>query len=84
MLTIHRQHHPRLDDRLYVPMKEGGRPLIHLEKAYVAEVNELREYIESKEDPLVRIVRTHQHHTNSSLLQTVNDFRKLFEVKQSK
>jgi hypothetical protein len=28
-------------------------------------------YVESKEDPPIQIVRTHQHHTNSTLLQTV-------------
>jgi hypothetical protein len=38
MLTIHGQHHPRADiDRLYVPRKEGGRGLMQVEGAYIAE-----------------------------------------------
>jgi len=33
------------------------------------------ECVESKEDPLIRIVGTHQHHTNSTLLQTVKNLK---------
>jgi hypothetical protein len=44
------------------------------------------EYVKSKEDPLIQIVRTHQHNTNSALLQTANKFKKSFpsETKQIK
>jgi hypothetical protein len=87
MLTIHGQHHPRVDiDRLYVPRKEGGRGLMQVEGAYVAETVNLVEYVESKEDPLIQIVRTHQHNTNSALLQTANKCKKSFqsEAKQIK
>jgi hypothetical protein len=44
------------------------------------------EYVESKEDPLIQIVRTHQHNTDSALLQTANKFKKSFqsETKQIK
>ena len=32
LLPIHGQHHPKADvDRLYVPRKQGGRGLMHLE-----------------------------------------------------
>jgi hypothetical protein len=80
MLTIHRQHHPRADtDHLYVPRKEGGRGLMQVEGAYIAETLNLVEYVENKEDPLIRIVRTHQHNTNSALLQTANKFKKSFQ-----
>jgi hypothetical protein len=43
-------------------------------------------YVENKEDPLIQIVRTHQHNTNSALLQTANKFKKSFqsEIKQIK
>jgi hypothetical protein len=59
MLTIHGQHHTRVDtDRLYVPRKEGERGLVKTDGAYVME------YVESKEDPLIQTVRTHPHHTN--------------------
>jgi hypothetical protein len=44
------------------------------------------EYVESKENPLIQIVRTHQHNKNSALLQTANKFKKSFqsETKQIK
>jgi hypothetical protein len=44
------------------------------------------EYVESKEDPLIQIVRTHQHNTKSPLLHTANEFKKSFpsETKQIK
>jgi hypothetical protein len=87
MLTIHGQHHPRADiDRLHVSRKEGRRGLMQVEGAYIAETLNLVEYVESKEDPLIQIVRTHQHNTNSALLQTSNNFKKCFqsETKQIK
>jgi chromosome segregation and condensation protein ScpB len=57
-----------------------------VEGAYIAETLNLVEYVESKEDPLILIVRTHQHNTNSALLQTTNKFKKYFqcETKQIK
>jgi hypothetical protein len=79
MLTIHGQHHPTADIKsLYVPRKEGGRRLMQVEGAYIAETVNLVEYVESKEDPLIQIV-THQHNTNSALLQTANKFKKSFQ-----
>jgi hypothetical protein len=87
MLTIHGQHHTRADiDCLCVPRKEGGRGLMYVEGAYIAETLNLVEYVENKEDPLIRIVRTHQHNTNSALLRTANKFKKSFqsETKQIK
>jgi hypothetical protein len=72
MLTNHGEHHPRADtDHLYIPRKEGGRGLMQA-VAYIAETLNLVEYIESKEDPLIQFVRTHQHNTNSALLKTAN------------
>jgi hypothetical protein len=57
-----------------------------VEGAYIAEALNLVEYVESKEDPLIQIVRTHQHNTNSALLQTANKFKKSYqsETKQIK
>jgi hypothetical protein len=43
-------------------------------EAYIATVMKLMEYVESNEDALIHIVRIHQHHTNSTLLQTVTQF----------
>jgi hypothetical protein len=39
----------------------------------------LMEYVESKADPLIQIIRTHQHHMNWTLVQTVNYFKKTFQ-----
>jgi hypothetical protein len=59
---------------------------MQVEGAYIAETVNLVEYVESKEDPLIQTVRTHQHNTNSALLQTANKFKKSFqnETKQIK
>jgi hypothetical protein len=89
MLTIHGQHHPRAEQILIAcmfPEKREGRGLMQVEGAYIAETVNLVEYAESKEDPLIQIVRTHQHNTNSALLQTPNKFKKSFqsETKQMK
>jgi hypothetical protein len=59
--------------------KEGGRELMQVEGAYIAEVTKLMDYVESKEDPLVEIVRTHNQNTSSTLLQAVRIFKKSFQ-----
>jgi len=41
-----------------------------LEEAYAVEITKLIECVESKEDPLMQIGRTHQHNINSAVLQT--------------
>jgi hypothetical protein len=70
MLTIHGQHHPKADtDHLYVPRKRGGRGLMQLE-AYAVEIMKLVEYVGRKEDPLIQVVRMHQHNIHSVVLQT--------------
>ena len=71
LLTIHGQHHPKADvDRLYVPRKQGGRGLMQLEAALAVEITKLVEYVDRKEDPIIQDVRTHQHNTDSAVLQT--------------
>jgi hypothetical protein len=55
-----------------------------VEGAYIAGTLTLVEYVESKEDPLIQILNTHQHNTNSALLQTANNLKNLFKVRQSK
>jgi hypothetical protein len=85
MLTIHEQHHPRADiDHLYVPRKEGGRGLMQMKGAYIAETLNLVEYIESKEDPLIQILRTHQHTQTQHCYKQLMNLRNLFKMKQSK
>jgi hypothetical protein len=59
---------------------------MQVEGVYIAETLNLMEYVESNGDPLIQIVRTHQHNTYSALLQTANKFKKSFqsETKQIK
>ena len=71
LLTIHRQHHPKADvDRFYVPRKQGGKGLMRLETADTVEIKKLVEYVDRKEDPLIQVVRTCQHNTDSAVFQT--------------
>jgi hypothetical protein len=53
-------------------------------KIVVVVVMKLMDYGESKEDTLLKIVRRQQHHTNSTLLQIVKNFKKSFKVKWNK
>ena len=43
---------------------------MQLEEAYAAEITKLVEYVDSKEDPLIEIFRTHKHNINSAVLHT--------------
>ena len=71
LLTIHGQHHPKADVvRLYVPRKQRGRGLMQLEAGHAVEIKKLMEYVDRKEDPLIQVVRTHQHNTESAVLHT--------------
>jgi hypothetical protein len=71
LVTIHGQHHTKAGvDRLHVPRKQVGRGLVQLEEAYAVEITKLVENVDSKEDPLIQTVRTHQHNINSAVLQT--------------
>ena len=72
LLTIHGQHHPKADlDRLYVPRKQGRRGLMQLEAAHAVEITKFAEYVDRKENPLIQVVRTHQHNTDSAVLKAV-------------
>ena len=43
---------------------------MQLEAAHAVEITKLLEYVDNKEDPLIQVVRTHQHNTDSAVLQT--------------
>jgi hypothetical protein len=65
LLTIHGHHYPKAElDRLYVPRKQGGRGLMRLEEAYIITITKLMEYVDSTEDRLIQIVRTHKNNAN--------------------
>jgi hypothetical protein len=56
-------------DLLYAPRKQGGRGLNQLQGAYLVEITKAVEYVGRKEDPLLQIVRIHQH-ISLTVLQT--------------
>jgi len=43
---------------------------MQLEAAHAVEITKLLEYVDRKEDPLIQVVRTHQHNIDSALLET--------------
>jgi len=43
---------------------------MQIKAAHAVEVTNLVEYVDRKEDPLVQVVRTHQHDIDSAVLQT--------------
>jgi len=43
---------------------------MQLDAAYAVEITKLVEYVDKKEDPLIQVVRTHQHNTDSAVLET--------------
>jgi len=43
---------------------------MQLEAAHAVEITKLVEYVDTKENPLIQFVRTHQHNTDSAVLQT--------------
>lgn len=52
-LTRFRMHHPKAAlERLYLPRKDGGRGLIHLESLYAEQVVELTGYFKNHNNPL--------------------------------
>jgi len=54
---------------LYIPRKQGERGLMQLEAAHAVEITKLAEYVDRKEDPLIQVVRTNKHNTDSVVLQ---------------
>jgi len=42
---------------------------MQLEAAHAVEITNLVESVDRKEDPLLQVVRTHQHNTDSAVLQ---------------
>jgi hypothetical protein len=55
-----------------------------LEEAYAVEITKLVEYVDSKEDPPIQVVRTHQHNINSTILRTVDTSRQNYREEQVK
>ena len=49
---------------------------MQLAEAYVTEITKLMEYVDSTEDPLTQIVRTHQHNNNLAMVQTARSLKR--------
>jgi len=43
---------------------------MQLEAAHAVEITKLMDYVDKKEDPLIQVVRTHQHNTDSAVWET--------------
>ena len=43
---------------------------MQLEAAHAVEITKLMEYVDRKEDPIIQVVRKHQHNIDSAVLQT--------------
>ena len=55
-----------------------------LEEAYILEVMKVMGYVESKVDPLIQIVRSHQHKTNSTILQNARSLKEKLQNGKTK
>jgi hypothetical protein len=60
---------------LFFPRKQGGRGLMQIEAAHVVEITKLVEYVDRREDPLVHVVRTHQHNIDSAVIKTARHLK---------
>jgi riboflavin synthase len=49
---------------------------MQLEEAFVVDTTQVADYVDSKEDLLIQIVRTHQHNINSTMLQTAKRLKR--------
>jgi hypothetical protein len=79
--TIHGQHHTKADaDCLYVTRKQRGRGLTQLEGAHAVEITKLVEFVDSKADPLIQIVRTHQHTSTQQCYRQLDASRQKYRV----
>lgn len=50
----------------------------------MAQTIKLMAYVDSQEDPLIQIVKTHLHNADSTLFETVKKFNKVFQREKSK
>jgi hypothetical protein len=69
---------------LFVPRKQGRRDVMQLKEDYIVEITKLVECVDRKEDPLIQIVRTHQHDINLAVLQTDSSRQKYERRKTNK
>ena len=68
-MTIHKALHPRNDvDRLYVPIKEGGRGLASFEDSVDTPIQRLEEYIEKHERGLITTIRNNSDNTIDNIM----------------
>ena len=57
---------------------------MQLEADHTVEITKLAEYVDRKEDPLIQVVRTHQHNTDSAVLQTAKCLKTEVQKETSK
>ena len=57
---------------------------MHLEEAYVVEVTKLMEYVDSKKDPLIKIIITHQHNKLTQCYRELEASREKYKEEKAK
>ena len=57
---------------------------MQLEAAHAVEITKLLEYVDRKKAPLTQVVRTHQHNTDSAVLQMARYLKTEVQKKQEK
>ena len=57
---------------------------MQLEAAYAVEITQLAEYVDRKEDPLIQVVRTHQHTLTQQFYGQLDASRQKYRKKQEK
>lgn len=57
---------------------------MHLEEAYILEVTKLMEYVDSKEDPLIQIIRTHKHNKLTQCYKELEASRENYKEEKDK
>ena len=55
---------------------------MQLEAAHAVEITKLMEYVDRKEDPLIQVVRTHQHNTDSHCYRQLDATGEKYREKQ--
>ena len=77
LLTLNRMHHPKADvNRMYVPIKEGGRGTKNLEMYFKTTTIGLNTYLLSSDDRMLKLALVLQHEKKKKLHSVTKKSRK--------
>jgi len=57
---------------------------MQLEAVHAVKITKLVDYVDRKEDPLIQVIRTHQHNTDSAVLQMARCLKTKYRKKPEK